>query len=181
MKSIFKLRTSFVHPAFSVSYTSLKAHERQKYMRNIVYTDGSKKGCVIGAGIYHPFYNLMWAYGGTFPDRSSVRAELIAINLALRLFTSSDIVILTDSSASLDLIISYFDNQAYFRYHSHSCILGDISDVINWRQAMQLSTRFYKVKAHSGIHGNTVADALAREARVRFERLSKNDIDYTRL
>jgi ribonuclease HI len=100
-----------------------------------------------------------------------VRAELIAINLALRLFPYMDLVILTDSSSSLDLIVNFFERKTTYHSHSHMNILTDIHDRIIYREASFLRTRFFKVKAHSGDHGNTIADSLARKARIDFENL----------
>jgi ribonuclease HI len=152
---------------FSISYNSI---ERQRPFKDLVYTDGSKKDFAIGAGIYYPYMNMKWGYGGYYPDKSSVRAELIAISIALKLFYFKDIVILTDSASSLDLIVSIFENKENFNLHSHGNVLVDIHDSMMRRHANSLSTRFFKVKAHSGEHGNTIADALARKARLEFEK-----------
>jgi len=163
------MKPLYVHHgrAFSISFNLVKP---RPCFRDLVYTDGSKKNFAIGAGIYYPYMNMKWGYGGFYPDKSSVRAELVAISIALRLFPFKDIAILTDSASSLDLIISIFENKEMFTLHSHGNVLVDIHDSIMWRHACCLSTKFFKVKAHSGEYGNTIADTLARNARLEYEK-----------
>jgi ribonuclease HI len=69
--------------------------------------------------------------------------------------------IYTDSLASLQLIRKTLREPYLLRESKHLDILRNIRSRILHRARMGLRTCLYKVKSHSGVHGNTAADSAA--------------------
>jgi ribonuclease HI len=147
---------------------SLKQHHPKT---NAIYTDGSASGGYAGSGVFTQFppgEEGQRAYMFTFDGhQSSLRAELIALREATRLLVSrttrsfNRTIIFTDSLTSLYLLRRWINRPQSMRYHPHR---GLVSEITNLADAYAGELLFTKVKAHSGIGGNEIADQLATTA-----------------
>jgi len=132
---------------------------------NVIYSDGSKIGCKIGAACFHPWSNQIYYMQQRGKRLTSVHAELAGIYLGIDAFKyNPDIIILTDSLSSIDLLCKMLNNPPYFIGHSHGLAVKNIVDLLKLRSELRLHTSIWKVKAHSGLYGNNVADTWARIA-----------------
>ena len=97
---------------------------------------------------------------------SSTRAELLAIYTALLTIPNNrSISIYTDSQAAIDGIHksrSYFAHNKWLSANNRN-LLNNIEFVTNFKS---LQVVYVKVKAHSGIEGNELADSLANQGRL---------------
>ncbi len=104
-----------------------------------------------------------------------MRAELVAIHTALSTFSTHNwIGIFTDSLSSLQAIRHHHTNPGTTsakHYHHHRLLLESISDLLETRQRAGLSTTIHKIRAHTKIRGNDLADAAAKLAVTRYETL----------
>ncbi|KAJ1656393.1 hypothetical protein IWQ61_004037 [Dispira simplex] len=139
-----------------------------------VYTDGAapqngKKGCTAGVGVY---------FGPNDPRNVSEpldqgrptnqRAELQAIQRALEKIPADEAVnIHTDSQYSIKCYEEWSKNWERNNWKNSKGADVENQDLIqNTLKTLQertAPTKFTHVKGHSGIHGNEMADQLARE------------------
>ena len=100
------------------------------------------------------------------------RAELSAILAALEEVEytdwNNDITTATDSLCCIQSIHKQLHRPVLHRYHKHRELLEHIADKLLARAEMCNKTTFMKVKSHTGIHGNDMADKSANEARPGF-------------
>lgn len=111
-----------------------------------VYTDGSKhKHSMPGIGIYFPEEDVRLSYRAVaYNDNTSAEIEAIAVAL-LSIQEATHICVYTDSSAAIEVVRKYTsDPKPTDRF-----ILNATIELV-------------KVQAHKGIHGNEIADALAK-------------------
>ncbi|XP_043476375.1 uncharacterized protein LOC122507631 [Leptopilina heterotoma] len=120
------------------------------------YTDGSKGGNGVGAGIYHVTFQV----GHSFKLRTTVsvlQAEIVAIFYgaveALKNCRNKDIFILSDSKAAIFSLK---------RYVSTSRLVGDCHEALNKLAETNHVTLLW-IPGHSGFAGNDRADELAKE------------------
>jgi ribonuclease HI len=104
-----------------------------------------------------------------------MRAELIAINTALSTFSTHNwIGISTSSLSSLQAIRHHHTNPGTTsanHYHHHKLLADNIADLLVTRQRSGLSTTLHKIRAHTNIWGNDLADAAAKLAVTHYETL----------
>jgi ribonuclease HI len=137
-----------------------------------LYTDGSastdKHGILrLGSGVYSSRDGqcLRIEPGGQGITADINRAELVAIQQALaHTDTQEDLTIYSDSLCSLQLINLHIFHPDRTRENKHRDLLQDIAIHIIQRHNAAATTRFLKVRSHSGIEGNDAADILAKEA-----------------
>ena len=139
-----------------------------------IYTDGSclqsklKNFC--GAGIYIPTMNKSLTIDprGIGETNTINRAELMAIKGAISPEVTplhQDVHIFTDSICSELQINKYLLRPEAFKFHTHRDLIQSISERTRDRAMAGGKTHIYKVKGHSGIRGNEMADATAVLAR----------------
>ncbi len=143
----------------SIPHLALKVADWKK----IVYTDGScirhDHQQIMGAGVYIPDTNRIHHVNpkGSNITNSVQRAELAGIASAV---THDYFLIATDSENSVRQIRKQVRYPELHTYHIHHNILETITKAI--RNTAILSTKFLKVKAHTGIIGNERADQIAK-------------------
>ncbi|MCA3358106.1 MAG: hypothetical protein ING02_08890 [Roseomonas sp.] len=135
----------------------------------VAYTDGSCKKSArqqrIGAGVYacSADGNVRCHTvdpGGKGITNTITRAELAAIRAALELGYR---IIATDSLTSIFLIRRAVMDPNGLRHHLHKQMLESIVHCIAARQQQGLPpVHILKVRAHQGVVGNEMADAIAR-------------------
>ena len=112
---------------------------------------------------------------GTEETRTIMRTELVAIHTALTTFVAHDwIGIITDSLSSLQAIRHHNTNPGTTsakRYHHHSLLMGSITDLLEIKRLSGLSTTLHKIRGHTNIRGNDLADAAAKLAVTHFDTL----------
>jgi len=112
---------------------------------------------------------------GTEETRTIMRAELAAIHMALSIFSTHDwICIFTDSLSSLQAIRHHHTNPGTTsakHYYHHSLLLESITDLLEARQRAGIRTTLHKVRAHTNIRGNDLADAVAKMAVTHYATL----------
>ena len=149
-----------------------------------IYTDGCKteetdpytgrKTTLTGAACYDAYEALTPEGGklylinpnGQRETNTINRAELSAILQALiiRETTCGDLTIYTDSLCSIYMIQKALKKPILIRHNKHKPQLDCIANLIRTRCEQNLRTHIYKVKSHTGIHGNEAADQGANLA-----------------
>ena len=146
---------------------------------NWVYTDGSdiEGHPRLGAAVVHvPTATTIYIdAAGTEETRTIMRAELVAIHTALTTLVDHEwIGIFTDSLSSLQAIQHHHAHpgtRSTKDYHHHRILLDSISDILETRRIAGHSTTLHKIRAHTNIRGNDLADAAAKMAVRSFDTL----------
>lgn len=120
---------------------------------NVIYTDASLKN-KIGIGGYAPeCLSYSFVIGG---KKDVNRAELAAIYAGMLLVPFDRLNVVTDSITAIELLNK---NKSHAKYQSLvDCILFVSNKKFGGR------VEYTKVKSHSGVFGNDVADMLAGSA-----------------
>jgi ribonuclease HI len=149
---------------------------------NWVYTDGSDiEGYPrLGAAVVHiPTSTTIFIDAtGTEETRTIMRAELVAMHTALTPFEDHEwIGIFTDSLSGLQAIRhqhAHSGIRSARDYHHHKTILEGIVDLLETRKLAGRRTTLHKIRAHTNIRGNDLADANAKLAVRSFDTLPPN-------
>jgi len=112
---------------------------------------------------------------GTKEICTIMRAEPVVILTALTKFATHPwISIFTNSLSSLHAIRNHHANPgttgANYYYH-HRLMIGSIADLLETRRLAGPRTSFHKIRAHTYIRGNDLADAAAKLAVMHFDTL----------
>jgi ribonuclease HI len=132
--------------------------------RAMTYTDGSLRGgahsgLVMGAGVYCPAEDTRVVLDmRALPDPSINAAELAAIHHAIQQGAKE---IATDSLTSMYQLHRQLHRPQDHQYHQHRRLLEHI---VNDIKQSEQPIHIFKVKSHTGVIGNEVADTLAKQA-----------------
>jgi ribonuclease HI len=148
-------------------------------LEECVYTDGSyiKGHPRLGAAVVHiPACTTIYIEAaGSEEIRTIMRAELVVIHAALSRFEDHPwIGVFTDSLSSLQAIrLQYYRPvlTTSLHYHHHMLLLQSISNLLEDRREKGFSTTLRKIRAHTHIRGNDLADATAKLAVTDFDTL----------
>ena len=113
--------------------------------------------------------------GGTEESRTIMWAELVAIHTALDKFTAHEWVgIFTDSLSNLHAIRRRYAQQGPTRprdYHRHMILLSGSTDLLDERRRTGFRTTIHKIRAHTNIRGNDLANTAAKMAVAQYDSL----------
>lgn len=141
-----------------INFLKMKNHRSKNIIRNSLYkpelyTDASIKKNIMGIGIWSEYYNISKSF--QLKGLSDInRGELGAIFIAMLYQKNKEIIILTDSQTSLDLIKGKITCKEKYDIINDSILFL----LNNWEKN---NIKFLKVKAHSKNIGNDNADNLA--------------------
>jgi ribonuclease HI len=144
-----------------------------------VYTDGSdiKGQPRLGAAVVHiPTRTTIYIDAtGREETNTIMRAELVAIHTALATFAEHTwLGIFTDSLSSIQAIRLRFTRPGLSsapHYHHHMLLLQSICHLLEARIEKGFYTTIRKIRAHSHIRGNDLADTAAKLAVTDFDTL----------
>jgi hypothetical protein len=144
-----------------------------------VYTDGSdiKGHPRLGAAVVHIPTNtaIFIDAAGCEETRTIMRAEIVAIHTALARFEDHPwLGIFTDSLSSIQAIILHHQGPGLSmtpNYHHHMLLLQSITYLLETRRANGYFTVLRKIRAHTHIRGNDLADTAAKLAVTDFDTL----------
>ncbi|HSG19607.1 MAG TPA: RNase H family protein [Burkholderiaceae bacterium] len=141
----------------------------------VAYTDGSAQrtpqGLRVGAGIYvRGGPSLRIDPGGLGCTLTNNRAELVAIQVAIDLCPLHEpLTIYTDSACSIFSLRKMLNTPRRLRECKHRELLEIITQTLVDRAQAGGTTRLLKVRSHTGIEGNEVADRLAKQALTQWD------------
>ncbi len=92
-----------------------------------------------------------------------MRAELGAIYIALDKYKHDPwLGIFTDSQTSLNAIQNELQRPSHTKYHHHKPRIAAIVEFLLYRSKLGLPTTLHKIRGHTNIRGNDLADAAAK-------------------
>jgi ribonuclease HI len=113
----------------------------------------------------------------TDETRTIMSAELVAIHMALITFAALEWVgIFIDSLSSLQVIEHHNTNRGLGgakHYHHHMLLLRSITKLLDARASLGFRTTLHKIREHTRIRGNDLADAAAKLAVRSFDTLHR--------
>ena len=137
----------------------------------LVYTDGSKQGSAIGAGVYDGRRRRLVSVmprGHAGQLNTVPKAEGTGILAALQAVPDGeDVTLLTDSLTLIHMLRSVLHNPTGYRVHKHKHMLKRIVSTMLSRQG---ATTSFKVRAHIGVRAMswpTQRPALLRQRSMR--------------
>ena len=105
---------------------------------------------------------------GTKETRTIMRAELVEIYTALEQFATHEWVgIFTDSLSIMHSIrhrYTYQGPSSLPNYHHHMLLLSGITDLLEERCKRGFRMTLHRIRAHTNIRGNDLADVAAKMA-----------------
>ena len=126
--------------------------------------------------VHIPIFTIIYIdAAGIEETRTIMRAELVAIHTALNTFPTHEwIGIFSDSLSSLQAIENHNTNPSICSskyYHHHMLLLENSTNLIETRKLSGYRTTLHKIRAHTNIRGNDLADAAAKLAVRSFDTL----------
>jgi ribonuclease HI len=104
-----------------------------------------------------------------------MRAELVAIQVALNTYKDDPwIGIFTDSQTSLHAIQNELHRPSHTIYHHHKPLITAIVKSLQYRIRLGLATILHKIRGHTQINGNDLADAAAKRVVTAFEDIPEH-------
>ena len=151
-----------------------------------VYVDGacsgngkSKNSGGWGLCIMDSNDNIIKTFSAYTEDTTNNREELKAISAALALVKDNPATIYSDSAYSLNTINTWmysWASKGWVKSDKKAPENLDLIKPIYDYMAFRSNIKFEKVKGHSGILGNEIADALASNNRAKLSRLLTKEI-----
>ena len=143
---------------------------------NWIYTDGSliEGESRLGAAVIHipTSTTLHIDASGHEETHTIMRAELVAIYVALdRLNALVDFNLFTNSLSSLQAIRKRLYHPDPEAYHHHQVLIDKIASLILEREHSGRTTTLSKVRAHTNVMGNELADEAAKLSVRQFDEL----------
>lgn len=122
-------------------------------------TEGLIEGNTSGSGVYSPNNNIAERLPGY---QNILRAELNVILLAIKAIhtTQTNIHVFTYSLNSIYLLHNHIHHPTSQHHHPDKLL---IADIIRQIYRTPHTIHIHKVRAHSSISGNEIADILAHE------------------
>jgi len=104
-----------------------------------------------------------------------MRAKLVAIHAALDKYKNDSwIGIFTDSQASLHAIQNQLQLPSHTTYHHHKPLIAAIVNTLHYRASLCLPTQINKIRGHTNIRGNDLADAAIKLVVTSFEDIPEH-------
>jgi hypothetical protein len=104
-----------------------------------------------------------------------MRAELVAIQVALNTYKDDPWVgIFTDSQTSLHATQNELYRPSHTAYHHHKPLITAIVTSLEYMIRLGLPTIPYKIRGHTNIKGNDLANAAAKRAITSFEDIPEH-------
>jgi hypothetical protein len=104
-----------------------------------------------------------------------MRAELVAIHVALDKYKNDNwIGIFTDFQASLHAIQNQLQRPSHTTYHHHRPLIAAIVNTLNYRASLGLPTTLNKIRGHTNIRGNDLANAATKLMVTSFENIPEH-------
>ena len=152
------------------SKMDIPKQQLRHHANTIIYTDGNYKKDThrAGAGVYSQkdgVVEITIRPSRPEPINTINRADFAALLHALRRWQDCDeLKVVIDSQISMQSINAEIRDPNDHKYHVHKNLLKEISDIILERAELGKHSSILKVKYHTGIRGNDVADRLATQA-----------------
>jgi ribonuclease HI len=143
------------------------------------FTDGSYKdeNPRQGASVIHSPTNTTTYIdaSGQEETQTIMRAKLVAIYFALNKYKHSQLLgIFTESQTSLHAIQNELQRPSRTAYHHHKPLITAIIDSLLYRAELGLPTILHKIREHTNIRGNNLADAAAKRVVADWDGIPEN-------
>jgi ribonuclease HI len=171
---------NWLHPADVVKIIEVKEYKEQTIQ---VYTDGSKNEHGVGSGVAIFVGEELTAQLKFKLDNrcSNNQAEQLAIAKALEVIETIDIAENSPSTVAI-FTDSRITKDSLKNVNNHSYLMEEIRKRISILERTNWTLEFSWVKAQVGIHGNELADQIAkaaarnRDIKISFKRIPKSTL-----
>jgi hypothetical protein len=104
-----------------------------------------------------------------------MRAELVATQVALNTYKDDPwIGIFTDSQTSIHAIQNEVHRPSHTAYHHHKPLISAVVNSLQCRIRLGLPTTLHKIRGHTNIKGNDLANVAAKRVVTSFEDIPEN-------
>ncbi len=104
-----------------------------------------------------------------------MKAVFAAIYVALYKFKQDQwLGIFTDSQTSLHALQNELQRPSHTTYHHHKSLITAIVDSLLYRAELGLPTILHKIRGHTNIGGNDLADAAVKRVVANWDGIPEN-------